>query len=351
MSAAPVAPHARPEKNKAAFIADVTIHDRSICAPGQTLVKTWKMRNTGTTAWEGVCLEFIKGEPSLIPDFDKKVDVGAHIIVSQIGKVLAGQAVDVSTHINTPKGAGRYTAYFRLMNQFQERFGPKIWVDIVVENQDGDALAKAISASLKDLDKPARKMVKKQEKLERKIAKQSAKINHLESKASKTDQQAQRQAMKLNGLQRKLARKQMRLEKMQSKTEQMKKMSPTEKHELYVKKLENQLAKATDRAENLSRKIADAKAEADAQKAQISIEDSTPVQQEEQKVDVPVCMSTEQPTEQPTGQESVTAFKYQDEFVQVQHMGFTNEDVIRCLLIENKGDVTKVINTLLSSMS
>lgn len=355
MSAAPVAPHARPDKHRAAFIADVTIPDRSICAPAQTLVKTWKMRNTGKTAWEGVCLEFIKGEPSLIPDFDKKVDVGAHIVVAQVGKVLAGQAIDVSTHINTPKGAGRYTAYFRLMNQFQERFGPKIWVDIVVQKQQDGALQKAINESLKDLDKPTRKMVMKQEKLERKIAKQSSRLQKIYMKPSKSEIQAQKKAMKLSGLQRKLAKKEMRLAKMQAKTEQMKKMDSNEKNALYVKKLEKQLAKANDRAENISRKIADAKADANnAKEAPCSIVNhSVPVEQEEQKVEVPVCISTEQPTEQPAKKEQeAPVFKYHEQFVQVQHMGFaTNPDVVRCLLVENKGDVTKVINTLLSSMS
>lgn len=323
-------PHARHEKTKAAFIADVTIPDRSVCAPSQALVKTWKMRNTGKTAWDGVFLHFIKGDSNLIPDIKSKDSQNGSVRVSPVSKVLAGQTVDVSAHIQTPAQPGRYTCYFRLVNQYGERFGPKIWVDLVVESQEKDALQRAIEESMKMANKPT----KQQKKTERQINKVENQINHHQNQINRV---ANNSAKKLDGLQRKLARKQQRLEKLHAKEQRQ--------AEKAQKKAAKKVAKAAKKAAKLSQcSIVD-------ESQEVAMKADPVIEQEEQKIEMLPMDNTEMPTEQPVVDEA-KPFQYQNEFQQVQGMGFSsNPDVVRYLLVENKGDVTKVINTLLSSMS
>jgi len=71
---------------------------------------------------------------------------------------------------------------------------------------------------------------------------------------------------------------------------------------------------------------------------------------QERKVDT-VDMTVE-PTEQPEPEQPKPVFQYQAELEQVKAMGFGSEEgVIVYLLTEHKGDTTKVVNQLLSSMS
>ncbi len=48
----------------ARWVADVTVPDNTALAPGTPFVKTWRVRNSGTCAWEpGTRLVFISGDP------------------------------------------------------------------------------------------------------------------------------------------------------------------------------------------------------------------------------------------------------------------------------------------------
>jgi hypothetical protein len=40
-----------PNPNKMAFVTDVTIPDGQVIPPGAKFVKTWRIKNTGTTTW------------------------------------------------------------------------------------------------------------------------------------------------------------------------------------------------------------------------------------------------------------------------------------------------------------
>ena len=58
--------------NEARFVADVTFPDETVVQPGQRFVKTWRIRNTGTTTWgEGYRLAFFSdskmGGPNSVP--------------------------------------------------------------------------------------------------------------------------------------------------------------------------------------------------------------------------------------------------------------------------------------------
>jgi hypothetical protein len=51
-----------PRSNYASYISDITLPDRYEAYPGESLVKTWRIRNTGTTTWgSGYQLAFVSG--------------------------------------------------------------------------------------------------------------------------------------------------------------------------------------------------------------------------------------------------------------------------------------------------
>lgn len=104
---------------------DVTIPDGTPVTPGQTFVKTWKVKNTGECSWgEGYSLiysygEKMKGQPM------------------PFGVVVApGEEVDVSVNFTAPSAIGEYTSAWQLVNPKGVVFGDKdhiLLVKIVVQ--------------------------------------------------------------------------------------------------------------------------------------------------------------------------------------------------------------------------
>lgn len=114
------------------YVGDVSLPDRTVVDGGQTLIKTWQLKNTGDAAWpEGTALIFIKGDESLVPQ-QVKFPVAA---------AAPGQTIQASAVINTPTKPGRYTAYFRLQTPNSNarnghKFGKRVWVDLIVANSE-----------------------------------------------------------------------------------------------------------------------------------------------------------------------------------------------------------------------
>ncbi|GBD08544.1 hypothetical protein HRbin22_00784 [Candidatus Thermoflexus japonica] len=105
----------------ARMVADVTVPDNTPFAPGASFVKTWRMRNSGTCAWEpGTKLVFVSGNPMGGP---AAVDVPA---------LAPGALTDVSANFIAPSTPGTYQASYQLQAPDGTRFGPVIWVQIVV---------------------------------------------------------------------------------------------------------------------------------------------------------------------------------------------------------------------------
>lgn len=81
----------------AAFVADVTIPDGSDVAPGSQLVKTWRIKNSGTCSWgPGLTAVFVGGN-----------QLGGPSIVS-IPPTEAGGTRDVSITLKAPASPGDY---------------------------------------------------------------------------------------------------------------------------------------------------------------------------------------------------------------------------------------------------
>jgi len=110
------------DKLKIRFVENVTIPDRAVVTPGQTLIKTWRVENNGNTDFpEGTKLIFLRGDRSISTEEEFPV-TGCKV----------GQSVEISAVIMTPTKPGRHTAVFRLADGERIPFGPRLWCDFVV---------------------------------------------------------------------------------------------------------------------------------------------------------------------------------------------------------------------------
>jgi hypothetical protein len=128
------------EKVRVKFVENVTIPERAVVLPGQTLIKTWRVENVGKTDWpENSKLIFLRGDRSMSTEEEFPVPM-----------CKAGQSVEISAVILTPTQQGRHTAVFRLADSERVPFGPRLWCDVVVPDlsgASGDPLPSAPPAS------------------------------------------------------------------------------------------------------------------------------------------------------------------------------------------------------------
>lgn len=108
------------------FVLDVNMEDGARVTPEQSFVKIWRMRNEGTTAWpETTRLIFVGGD---------KLSNCSELALGHA--VEAGAEVDIAVDMQAPSKPGRYVGYWRLASPDGNRFGQRVWVDIVVSNED-----------------------------------------------------------------------------------------------------------------------------------------------------------------------------------------------------------------------
>lgn len=111
----------------AKFVEDVTIPDRSNCAPGEVKYKIWKLQNVGGQDWPA-------GYKAMCISGEEAIDVNSREVV--LPSIPAGSEFEVKVQINVPKTPGRYVSNFKLVNADGEKFGPKIWLDFYVPEID-----------------------------------------------------------------------------------------------------------------------------------------------------------------------------------------------------------------------
>src|SRR5687767_532583 len=114
--------------DKAQFIADVTVPDGTVFAPGATFTKTWRLKNVGSCAWStSYQLVFFSGE-----------QMGAPSSAAFPKNVAIGETVDVSVNMTAPSTAGSYRGFWMFKNASGALFGigaqanKPWWVDIRV---------------------------------------------------------------------------------------------------------------------------------------------------------------------------------------------------------------------------
>jgi len=112
----------------AAFVADVTVPDDTEFAPGESFVKTWRLRNTGTCDWgPGFSLVFVDGDAMGGPS---SVDVPP---------TAAGSTADVSVNFTAPNTPGTYRSDWRMQSDTGLIFGSVVYVRIVVPEPTTEA--------------------------------------------------------------------------------------------------------------------------------------------------------------------------------------------------------------------
>lgn len=309
-------------KMKAAYVADVNIPDRSEVASGLTLIKTWKLRNTGNSAWEGCYLAFVKGDKSLIAGIEDTSLNGRF----PVAKAAPNSIVEVCATIQTPKKSGRYCAYFRLHSVDGKRFGPQIWVDIMVSDEasaDQDVDMSLRPCQIKRVQKNAKrvaKLDKQQRKLQKKLTMLERREKEFRERAE--DSETMGKAKKVAKFERKAQAAKNKMQKIGSRLEEV-----TVERDERASVVEQLYAAPTNQQE-ISTGI-----------QSMTIDDDENKEQTNEPTDV------KQPTESP-----MVAFQYQNEFEQIMAFGFDVEpNVVRYLLTENKGNVGAVVNNLLAA--
>lgn len=104
-----------------AFVSDVTIPDNTAVTPGQTFTKTWKVRNTGTCAWDaGFRFAFVSG------------DAMGGTTQTLAASVAAGAESTISVPMTAPNKTGAIQGFWRMSTAAGQYFGDQVYVLVVV---------------------------------------------------------------------------------------------------------------------------------------------------------------------------------------------------------------------------
>jgi tetratricopeptide (TPR) repeat protein len=106
----------------ALFLADVTIVDDTVVQAGESFVKTWRLRNTGTCDWgAGYQLVFVDGDQMGVEDS------------AEVPETAPGEAAEISVELVAPAEPGQYRGYWQMCVDGDRRFGDRVYVQIISE--------------------------------------------------------------------------------------------------------------------------------------------------------------------------------------------------------------------------
>lgn len=108
--------------SNSAYVADVTIPDDTIMLPGQQFVKTWRVKNTGTTSWNSKFkLEFIEGVAM------------THQTSHTMPTVPPGSETEISLSLTAPTQKGTHFGDWKIKDERGVLFGDILFLRIVVK--------------------------------------------------------------------------------------------------------------------------------------------------------------------------------------------------------------------------
>jgi hypothetical protein len=111
------------QKLEAQFLSDSTLPDDCVVDTKSTLIKSWKVLNSGNKAWpEGTKLVFIRG--------DRELSVEEEF---PVGSLEPGASGDVSVVLQMPDNPGKYSIYYQLADADRKLFGCRLWCRLNVE--------------------------------------------------------------------------------------------------------------------------------------------------------------------------------------------------------------------------
>jgi len=105
------------------YVADVTVNDDTVMAPGQDFVKTWRVRNTGACPWGADYALVYAGYSDEMS--------GQFIALDEV--VQPGDEVEVSVQFKAPEKAGEYLSAWSMQNPKGIEFPQIIFVKIIVQ--------------------------------------------------------------------------------------------------------------------------------------------------------------------------------------------------------------------------
>ena len=110
------------------YIADVTIPDGYVAAPGEVMNKTWTVQNLGPCTWTQD-YKLIFGWGGQGTNWNTAQPVNLSKVVAQ------GENIDISVSLSAPSAKGEYVAVFKLQNDKGINFPPgqQLTIDIVVK--------------------------------------------------------------------------------------------------------------------------------------------------------------------------------------------------------------------------
>jgi hypothetical protein len=105
------------------FLADITVPDGTIVAPGETIDKQWQVENSGTCNWnERYSLRRISGPPLNAPD------------QQALYPARSGTQVVIRILLVAPTEPGTYRSAWQAYNPQGDPFGDPIYVEILVSS-------------------------------------------------------------------------------------------------------------------------------------------------------------------------------------------------------------------------
>lgn len=117
--------------NDARFVADVTVPDGTNFNSGQTFDKVWRLRNSGTCAWDAAYRFAFVGGTAMTPN-----------TVVNVPATAPGATADIKVPMTAPSAPGAYTGNWQLRSPANTLFSPRVTVVINVPSpSSGCAIA------------------------------------------------------------------------------------------------------------------------------------------------------------------------------------------------------------------
>lgn len=108
--------------DRSLFVADVTVPDGTDFLPNTAFIKTWRIRNAGTSTWTtDYALVFVSGDQMSGPA-SQRLPMA----------VPPGADIDLSVNLVSPAATGRYRGYWKIMNAAGKSFDDPFYVEIDV---------------------------------------------------------------------------------------------------------------------------------------------------------------------------------------------------------------------------
>ena len=127
-----------------AFVADVNIPDNTALKPGESFTKTWKVKNTGTCAWDaGFKLNFTGGDAM----------AGTALTLAQ--SVAPGAETTLSVPMVAPANTGTIRGNWRMSTASGTYFGDEIYLIIVVGSGSTSSTASPTNTPIPPTETPS----------------------------------------------------------------------------------------------------------------------------------------------------------------------------------------------------